>query len=682
MLEVFNRSKIRVGLFRSNEVLDVSIHKRLNSDDYLTFALPMNSEKYPLLEHEGLVKCEGQLYVIKKKERKRNGLSRLAQYTCNRIMHRMIDIRIPYSQAVEEAFGKDISYFLNIISNATGGVFTFQVMDTIPPTDVYNWGYSNCLKGFQDIVNAFGVEFVSDNYNIKIYKKITIDNGGVQYRIKKNIISDEFETNTTALVSRMTGLAKDSLTIIDLAASHLTTEEYSRLNAISGAIVGGIIKVPYLISQYAASWATPDNAYFDGDFEATDIEADDVAGKLLLLAEIRKKLIQQEIPDIQVKVHAADLWKIDSQEIRPQIGETVYLVDPKMELNNIEARVVELTEYPFDKSKHTQVTIANYILQDYDDIIADLDASKNQLERLLTNGKVNTSVFETFARQAVIDINNAKSQIIYDTRGEVMQSTVNALHQMILTSEGLIITTDGGTTANTAITAAGIAAPYVVGILGEFAQVKTDNLIAGSALISSALIASLKVEKLDVSTAKITSAMIESIIASKIEVGTLTGFTLTGSLIQTSTSYPRSEMTAAGNYFGAFANANKSIKISPYFIAPGDVVLSFADGAYDSIMTQSSSTFFISSDYIQLSADIYLQGETTVPNWNSIVTVGGVSLQSELGSKATAGAATISNGAHNHGITPGRYIQTYDSVGNPLGYQQWVTASAHAHNQT
>lgn len=496
MLTIYNRQKQSVGALRPSgpyaDVADVVVKRRLNSDYSLEFLLNMNSPKYSLIEEEGLIECEGQKYIIKGRKRNRQGMGRTVLVTCPHIMRRMIDIRIPYSSAQEEALGKTITYFTDILSAATGGVFTFQIMDSFPLKDVYKWGYSNCLTAFQDLINAYGAEFVPDNYNIKIYQKININNG-VQYRYAKNIISSSFETNTNTLCTRMTGLAKDSLSIIDLPSSNLTSAELTLLNAVPGAIVGGLIKVPYLISQFVGSWATPDNAFFDAEFESNEIDASDAAGKLLLLAEIREKLAAAEVPEFQVQVNPVDLWKKDSSETRPQLGETVYVVDVEMELPNITARIMEITEYPFDLSKNAPVTLANYLLKDEKDLFAELNASKNLLDSLMTAKKVNTSSFETFAKQAVTDINNSKTEVKYDSRGIVLQDKTNALKQVIHTANGIILTTDGGTTAKVAITAAGIAAPYIVGILGEFAQVKTDNLIAGVAKISTALIDNLVV---------------------------------------------------------------------------------------------------------------------------------------------------------------------------------------------
>ncbi len=63
-----------------------------------------------------------------------------------------------------------------------------------------------------------------------------------------------------------------------------------------------------------------------------------------------------------------------------------------------------------------------------------------------------------------------------------------------------------------------------------------------------------------------------------------------------------------------------------------------------------------------------------------------IAKQSDLTSKATTGVNTSSHTQpdHNHAISPGRYLMTYDSAGNQLGLQQWVASGgfSHSHTQT
>ncbi|WP_179283832.1 phage tail protein, partial [Paenibacillus sp. VTT E-133291] len=176
------------------------------------------------------------------------------------------------------------------------------------------------------------------------------------------------------------------------------------------------------------------------------------------VAAARLRLAEREVPALEVSVSAADLFKIDKQEARPGLGDTVTLVDPALGLTGITARITEMTEYPYAPDKHTQLTVANVMKRDYTQILADLEAGRRAIENVFSGGRIRAEVFEEFARLAVNEINASKTEIKYDERGIVLQSKTDPSDQVILTSNGLILTTDGGATARTAITATGIAA--------------------------------------------------------------------------------------------------------------------------------------------------------------------------------------------------------------------------------
>lgn len=514
MLRVFDKNLNPVGVLPDAD--QVQRKRRLNSDYELSFLVPMNSDDYTQkITLKGHVRDDkGQYYVINSRKRDRGGLKRMALISCMHIMFKLTDFKMPYDSYIEEGYGVNIVALTDSISAATGGKFIFVIDDVFDLKDVKDFGRGNALQALNYVIKTYGAEVEPNNFAIHLKKKIGVD-AGLQYRFKKNIISDTYEDDARALVTRMFSQMKDGLSFIGLLASHLTTEEYNLLNAIPGAIVGGEIKVNYLISPYWSYWSNSTNTYYDGEIIDQNIE-----DPLELLETTRKALREQEVPAIDVTVSAADLHKIDGTEPRPSLGDTAYLIDPDMELNNMTARVVELTEYPFAMDKHYDVNLANFMKRDYDDIISDLDRAKQIVEDITSGAKVRTTVFEAFAKQAIYDINNSKTEVKYDQRGIVLQDKANVQNQVVLSSNGVYLTTDGGVTPRAAITANGVVAEVIVGILGQFAQVKTDNLIAGTALIKSALIESLKIEKLDASTAKITSAMIDTIKANQIDVST------------------------------------------------------------------------------------------------------------------------------------------------------------------
>ncbi|MDQ0493002.1 phage tail protein [Paenibacillus brasilensis] len=215
-------------------------------------------------------------------------------------------------------------------------------------------------------------------------------------------------------------------------ASKLTDEERSLLSGVPGTIVNGKLAVNYLISPYAQYWASDSVPFYDGEIKEQDIEEPED-----LLKATRKALAEQENVTLEVTVSTADLFKIDNSEPEPHLGDAVMCIDPAMDMNKLKARITELTEYPYSRNKHSEPTISNVNLRDYADIISDLERNKNIINNLFSNGKIRTEVFESFAKQAVIDIDNSKTEIKYDQRGIVLQDQSNALNQVIMTSNGV-----------------------------------------------------------------------------------------------------------------------------------------------------------------------------------------------------------------------------------------------------
>ncbi|CAM3235008.1 hypothetical protein HP548_01170 [Paenibacillus taichungensis] len=213
--------------------------------------------------------------------------------------------------------------------------------------------------------------------------------------------------------------------------------------------------------------------------------------------------------------------------------------------------------------KHTQVVLANFKVQDYDDIIADLERSKRIMNDLLSGGKIRTDVFETFAKQAVIDINNSKTQIIYDERGILLQSKVDVRNQVILTSDGIVLTTDGGKTPRVAITGQGVLAEAIRGVLGDFVSmvIGSGNLVtkinpqgisSGHSDYNQAPFRVDMAGNVVARSIKLTgqidnSTMLSSLIqASRIVGNEIEGGTITGALIRTATGGRRVELDVQG----------------------------------------------------------------------------------------------------------------------------------------
>ncbi|MMZ48458.1 Prophage endopeptidase tail [compost metagenome] len=469
-MQVFDKNMRRVGTLVDS--YDIQRRRRINSDYELTFMVPMTSEDYrEKIAIKGHVRDErGQFYVIQSRSRSREGKKLTANIYCNHIMFKLNDYKFPYASYIAEAYGIHINQLTDLITAATAGKFKFVIHDTFDLHDVKDFGRGTCLEALNKIIQMYECEVEPDNFVINLRKKIGTDSG-LQYRLKKNIVSSSFKDKGESLVTRMFAQMKDGRTFIGMDASKLTDEERSLLSGVPGTIVNGKLAVNYLISPYAQYWASESVPFYDGEIIEQDIEEPED-----LLKATRKALTEQENVTLEVTVSTADLFKIDNTEPKPALGDNVMCIDPAMDMNKLKARITELTEYPYSRDKHSEPTISNVNLRDYADIISDLERSKNIVNNSFSNGKIRTEVFEAYAKQAVIDINNSKTELIYPPEGGILaQEKTNPLEQVRLTSKGIGISTDGWKTIRAAITARGVLAEQIIGQLGSFV-----SLVIGS----------------------------------------------------------------------------------------------------------------------------------------------------------------------------------------------------------
>ncbi|WP_434750269.1 phage tail protein [Paenibacillus amylolyticus] len=576
-LESFDKNRKRIGILVDAD--DIQRTRRVNSDYSLSFTVPMTSADYlDKIVLKGHVRDErGQYYVINNRSRVRDGRKLTARINCSHVLFKLADYKYPYASYLSEAFGVHISQLTTAISAATGGKYTFSIDDTFPLFDVKDFGRGTALEALNSVVSMYGAEIEPDNYVIHLRKKIGQDLG-LQYRIRKNIVASTFNDDANTLVTRMFAQMKDGRTLIGQPASLLTADERALLESVPGAIVGGNLTVNYLISPYAAYWATDVNQFYDGE-----IIEQNITSYTELLEAQRKALREQEVPALEITVSAADIHKLDSAEPAPGLGDTVKCVDPALGMDGITARITELIEYPYTHDKHSQVTITNVMLRDMTDIIADLEKSKNIVSNLISNGTIRTDVFEAFAKQAIADINNSKTEIVYPPEGGILaRDKTNPLRQVRLTSAGLGVSTDGWNTIRAAITADGIVGERIIGQIGNFSSLsvgsgnniillnQTAGMSAGHANFNSAPFrvdfqGNVTANRLTANSANIFSSNFTNgaIVGSSINVGsgkftvdtagnmyaegsTTVGGTITGSLIRTAASGRRVELDVQG----------------------------------------------------------------------------------------------------------------------------------------
>lgn len=719
-MQVFDKNLKRTGTLI--DVYNIERRRRLNSDYELSFFVPMTSDDYlEKIQMKGHVKDErGQYYVINSRKRDRSKKNLTALITATHVMFKLNDFKVPYNDYITEAYGVHIITLLDKISAWTGGRFTFQVHDTFDLWDIKDFGRTTALAALNQVVNLFGAEIRPDNFVIHIHKKIGDQSERYEYRTKKNIISDSFKDDSTGLVTRMYAQMKDGRPWIGMSADNLTAEERSLLQSVPGAIQNGKVMVNYLLSPYINYWGSDSVPYFDGENIQQDIE-----DPIELLKSTRDELRKKEMPELEITLSAADLHKIDRDERPPDLGDAATVYDPDMEMNRISVRIVELTEYPYSIDQHSKVALANFALKDDIDLIADLERSRKVMENLLSGGRIRTEVFEAFARQAVIDINNSKTEIKYPVSGGILlEEKTNPLEIVRLESRGIMLSTDGGVNARTAITARGVVAETIVGQLGSFVslligsgnditQINTNGIAAGHADFNSApfrvdMKGNLVANKLTANFAQIKSSNFQDgqIIGSAINIGNgkftvssagnvyteggiFSGGTITGALFRTAASGARFE----ANYSGirtydtngveriSIVTSSSSGMGSINFSKPNGAGAGMIDGSNLGLLITSFGILYLGAlgGSVQFQGTVDFSGSSpigirisSVENLESRLS----SLDSSLQAKASIGGYTGSAGPYNCGIPIGTKLAKDGG-----GYVTWAGVPEHSHIQ-
>ncbi|MEC0167846.1 phage tail protein [Paenibacillus graminis] len=700
-LQSYDRFRKRIGILR--DAYDVTRTRRINADYTLTFNVPMASDdfrdKLPLKGH--VMDERGQYYVINSRQRNRDDRKLTAKISCSHVMFKLADYKFPYASYVDEGFGYHITQLTSLITAATGGVFSISVDDTFDLADVKAFGGGNCLEALNFVIDLYGAEVEPDNFTLHLRKKIGNPASDYRVALTRNLLTASFTDSATSLCTRLYAEMKDSRTWIGQPASILTADEQARLAAIPGAIVDGILRVNYLVSPYASAWASDTVPFYD-DL----LTEQDVTDPLKLLAAARLRMAEREVPALEVSVSAADLFKIDKQEARPGLGDTVTLVDPALGLTNITARITEMTEYPYSSDRHTQLTVANVMRRDYTQIVADLEAGRRAIENVFSGGRIRAEVFEEFARLAVHDINNSKTELIYPPEGGILaQDKADPRNQVRLTSAGLGVSTDGWQTIRAAITARGVVAETIVGqqiygvslVIGvgnNVTKINPHGISAGHDDYNSApfrvdMEGNVVANRLTANSANIFSSNFTNgvITGSSINVGNgvftvdtagnmratsgefsgfinasyitgtdITGGTITGAKIQTSASvYPRVVIDPTSVAFGVYADAGSGIQIPAFdngvskilFNAGGGLQSALYNSPVSGLIVSGDPDVTISGNNVKLSTTA--SGQVIIAGWERLYN-GATTLAAEL-SAIWAAINSKSNVGHTHSVS-------------------------------
>lgn len=330
--------------------------------------------------------------------------------------------RIDESLTVTEAF--------NIVFNDTP--FTYSTVESAPSNSFEGIGEGETrLEIFKTFIDRYGYEFNIVGNVVYLQNRLGND-ANFEYRYKVNTQDITKEVDASEMWTHAKGYGNysdddENTDVIDKAK--LKREYTSPL-----ADIIGIREAPPIRDGRVTKQATMD-------------------------ANLKK------IVDESVQISfTADIYDMSQQGYNYQhavIGDRVFLVDERIGLDT-EIRVVKISKSVNDLEQILDMEITFGTGNMADQYGSNLSTAAKDIADLIQGRKsLPFQALDIISKSMVTKIQNTTSEIIYDTNGQHFMDKKNNNNIMTMNSSGLLLSTDGGATAKTAITAEGIVADTI-----------------------------------------------------------------------------------------------------------------------------------------------------------------------------------------------------------------------------
>lgn len=359
--------------------------------------------------------------------------------------------RIDESLTVTEAF--------NIVFDDTP--FTYSTVESAPSNRFEGIGEGETrLEIFKTFIERYGYEFLIVGNTVYLHNQIGND-ANFEYRYKVNAQDISKEVDASEMWTHAKGYGNysdddENTDVIDKAK--LKREYTSPLEKVIGM-----------------------------RREAPPIRDGRITNQSTMDANLKKTVDES----MQISF-TADIYDMSQQGYDYQhavLGDRVFLVDERIGLDT-EIRVVKISRDISDTGQiiNLEITFGNGNMADQ--YGSNLSTAAKDIADLIQGRKsLPFQALDIISKSMVTKIQNTTSEIIYDTNGQHFMDKRNNNNIMTMNSSGLLLSTDGGKTAKTAITAEGIVADTITtgtlnanlisvrgGDNSKFVEIKNDEM--------------------------------------------------------------------------------------------------------------------------------------------------------------------------------------------------------------
>ncbi|MDW4413000.1 phage tail protein [Staphylococcus saprophyticus] len=331
--------------------------------------------------------------------------------------------RIDESLTVTEAF--------NIVFDDTP--FTYSTVESAPSNRFEGVGEGETrLEIFKTFIERYGYEFLIVGNVVYLYNQIGND-ANFEYRYKVNAQDISKEVDASEMWTHAKGYGNysdddENTDVIDKAK--LKREYTSPLEKVIGM-----------------------------RREAPPIRDGRITNQSTMDANLKKTVDES----MQISF-TADIYDMSQQGYDYQhavVGDRVFLADERIGLDT-EIRVVKISRDISDTGQiiNLKITFGTGNMADaYGSNLS--TAAKDIADLIMGRKSLPFQALDIVSKSMVTKIQNTTSEIIYDTNGQHFMDKKNNNNIMTMNSSGLLLSTDGGRTAKTAITAEGIVADTI-----------------------------------------------------------------------------------------------------------------------------------------------------------------------------------------------------------------------------
>lgn len=411
-------------------VKQVRRRRAVNGEKKLEFLVvpgETNEHAWDSVEAESKIDFKGEPYIIKKFEEASKGERSTKK----------VDAVHTFFNTMINCFQYDVhsgsqTFFAALTRVFEHTPYNFAIIDTFNAKRFENFGEDNCLSLFIKVLEGYGAEFRLNGNTVYLEEEVG-EQTNFQYRWKHNVKALNKSVSTQGLSNVIKGFG-------------------------GKADDNGVYPIEYTLRS-------PNEALFpDMDYHMKPYYNENITTLPGMITALTKKLMDEPQLSITVDVAETGLHVVNE-------GDRGFIIYEPMDIT-ISARVVEIYD-TFEylegdwKLIKTEVTLSN-IKDKLSDITTRFAQSAKQVERLF-EGKESLpyNVLPEAIRIATEAINNSMTEIQYPpNQGIVLQDPNNPNNLVRLTSAGIALSTDGGVTYRTAMTAAGtVTNELVAGII-------------------------------------------------------------------------------------------------------------------------------------------------------------------------------------------------------------------------